>query len=147
MAEQAFLVDEVPVGAVVVHAGTIIGRGYNQREKRRSPIAHAEMIALEEAANFLSSWRLTDCLLVVTLEPCMMCLAACQQARLKEVIYGAQDLKGGSLSLGYALHEDARTNHRFEVRHQAEIECSTILSRFFAVKRAVKRADKRTGNG
>ena len=138
LAEQAFSIDEVPVGAVVVYEGQVIGRGHNEREKRQSPTAHAEILALEQAAAFLGSWRLTNCILVVTLEPCMMCLAACQQARINEVIYGAQDPKGGALSLGYSFHEDLRTNHRFVVRLAETSDCSGILTRFFAAKRAKK---------
>ena len=135
LARQAASEDEVPVGAVVVHGGVVIGRGYNRRETDNNPVAHAEMIALQQAAATLGSWRLLECTLVVTLEPCPMCLAACQQARVKELVYGATDPKGGALSLGYALHEDKRTNHRFVVRHDDNPDCQRILKDFFASKR------------
>lgn len=136
LARRAAAEDEVPVGAVVISPeGQIVGRGYNLREQICNPVAHAEMLAIQDAAKTLGSWRLTDCLLVVTLEPCPMCLAACQQARVVKVIYGAVDPKGGALSLGYLLHQDSRTNHRFEVQYEAEPECGLILSRFFQKKR------------
>jgi tRNA(adenine34) deaminase len=132
LAEEAAAQDEVPVGAIVLHEGRIIGRGFNQREKLQSPIAHAEILALQEAARTLGSWRLNECTLVVTLEPCPMCLASCQQGRVKEVIYGTPDPKGGALSLGYRLNEDLRTNHRFTVRLLPTAACSEILKVFFA---------------
>ena len=135
LAARAASEDEVPVGAVIVHDGKIIGRGYNRREQDQSPLAHAEVLAITEASQVLGSWRLLDCTLVVTLEPCPMCLAACQQARVKEVIYGASDAKGGALSLGYRLHEDSRSNHRFSVSQHTSTECSQILKEFFSNKR------------
>jgi tRNA(adenine34) deaminase len=138
LAQKAASEDEVPVGAVVILNGKIIGRGYNRREQDQSPIAHAEILAIEEAAKNLGSWRLEDCELIVTLEPCPMCLAACQQARIKQVFYGAQDPKGGALSLGYPLHEDLKTNHRFSVTFQETPECGKILSEFFQKKRKRK---------
>lgn len=131
LAEEAGAQDEVPVGAIVIHEGRIIGRGYNQREMQQSPIAHAEILAIQDAAKTLGSWRLLDCTLVVTLEPCPMCLASCQQGRIKEVIYGTPDPKGGALSLGYRMNEDLRTNHRFGVRLVATPACSEILKEFF----------------
>jgi tRNA(adenine34) deaminase len=127
--------DEVPVGAVVVHEGQIVGKGYNRREADHNPVAHAEILALQEAARQLGSWRLIDCTLYVTLEPCPMCLAACQQARVARVVYGAQDPKGGALSLKYPLHEDVRLNHRFAVEYAPAAECETVLKDFFKTKR------------
>jgi tRNA(adenine34) deaminase len=138
LAEQAAAEDEVPVGAVVLLDGKVIGRGYNRREQDQSPIAHAEILAIEAAARLIGSWRLENCELHVTLEPCPMCLAACQQARIKQVFYGAQDLKGGALSLGYPLHTDPKTNHRFDVTFQETPECGKILSEFFQKKRKRK---------
>jgi tRNA(adenine34) deaminase len=120
---------------VVVRDGQIIGRGYNQREQKQNPLAHAEIVAIQEASNKVGSWRLTGCVLVVTLEPCPMCLAASQQARVSQVIYGAADPKGGALSLGYRLNEDTRTNHRFSVTLIETPECSRILKEFFEKKR------------
>ncbi len=135
LAQKAAAEDEVPVGAIVVHKGSIIGRGHNRREQSQDPLAHAEVIAIQEAAAHLGSWRLIDCLLVVTLEPCPMCLAASQQARIQEVVYGAQDPKGGALSLGYRLHQDTRTHHRFLATHVDYPPCSLILKDFFQKKR------------
>lgn len=136
LAEKAAFEDEVPVGAMVIHDGKVIGQGYNLREQKRNPIAHAEMIAIQEASRLIQSWRLSHCLLVVTLEPCLMCLAASQQARIGEIIYGAMDAKGGAISLGYSLHEDRRMNHRFPVNYLETPECSQILKNFFAKKRS-----------
>lgn len=127
--------EEVPVGAVLVVDGKIIARGRNARERLQSPISHAEIHALETGAKERGSWRLSDATLYVTLEPCPMCLAACQQARVSRVVYGARDPKGGALSLGYALHEDARTNHRFAVEFSEDRECGEILTDFFRRKR------------
>ena len=135
LANEAFAADEVPVGAVVVKEGKIIGRGYNRRESSASPTAHAEILAVEDAARALGSWRLQDCELVVTLEPCLMCLGALQQARIKRVIYGAVDIKGGAVSLGYAAHVDQRLNHRFLVECVRNRECENLLKVFFSRKR------------
>lgn len=126
---------EVPVGAVLVHAGSIVATGRNQREKLQSPISHAEIHALEAGAKYFGSWRLLDCTLYVTLEPCPMCLAACQQARVGRVVYGAADPKGGAISLGYRVHEDARMNHRFSVEALLDPACGGILTDFFRRKR------------
>lgn len=135
LARRAAQEDEVPVGAVVVHQGKVIGRGYNRREQEQSPLGHAELMALGEAARQLGSWRLVDCVLIVTLEPCPMCLSASQQARVATILYGATDPKGGALSLGYRLHEDARTNHRFPVYFHPVAECGEVLKNFFRRKR------------
>ncbi len=135
LAQKAFDEDEVPVGAVVIKDGQIIGRGYNLRESHSDPTAHAEIQAIREACQKIGNWRLIDCTLFVTLEPCMMCLSACQQSRLKEVIYGAVDPKGGAISLGYKINEDSRTNHRFSTNLQESAEAQDILKRFFKQKR------------
>jgi tRNA(adenine34) deaminase len=135
LARAAAAQDEVPVGAVVLHEGKIIGKGSNRRECDDDPTAHAEIFAIRQAAQQLGDWRLVGCTLVVTLEPCPMCLAASQLARLERIVYGARDAKGGALSLGYKLNEDARTNHRFEVEHVETPECSAVLKEFFSAKR------------
>lgn len=135
LARQAAEKSEVPVGALVIHQGKIVGRCHNLRETRQDPVAHAEIEAIREAALQLGSWRLCECILVVTLEPCPMCLAACQQARIERVIYGADDPKGGALSRGYALHQDSRLNHRFLVEKKETPECGRILTEFFQKKR------------
>jgi tRNA(adenine34) deaminase len=136
LARQAANEDEVPVGAVIIDAqGKVVGEGYNLREQDQNPVAHAEVLAIQNAAKKLDSWRLSGCTLYVTLEPCPMCLAACQQSRLTAVIYGARDPKGGALSLGYELHQDKRFNHRFPVTQIESHECGAILSEFFSRKR------------
>jgi tRNA(adenine34) deaminase len=139
LAELAAQEGEVPVGAVVLYQGKPIGKGRNQKETKKDPFGHAEILAMQEAALHQQSWRLTDCILVVTLEPCPMCLAAAQQARIQTLIYSAQDLKGGPLSLGYSIHQDPRTNHRFQVERYPMESCGKILSDFFAKRRSQKR--------
>ena len=135
LARQAATEDEVPVGAVIVRDGQVIGRGYNRREQDHNPVSHAEIEAILSATRTQGDWRLSGSTLVVTLEPCPMCLAACQQARISEVVYGTVDPKGGALSLGYKLHEDTRMNHRFSARLEETLECGQLLRDFFALKR------------
>jgi tRNA(adenine34) deaminase len=128
--------DEVPVGAVVVAAGRAIASGHNQRERLRDPTAHAEMIAITQAAAALGSWRLEGCTLYVTLEPCPMCAGAIVQARVPRVVWGAADPKAGAVESLYRLFEDPRLNHR--VDHVGRVmadECGRILSDFFRGKR------------
>lgn len=127
---------EVPVGAVVVRAGQVIAAGFNRRETRQSPTAHAEILAIEAAAEVLGSWRLDDCTLYVTLEPCPMCAGAILLARVPRVVYGANDPKAGAVVTLYRLLEDERLNHRCEVVSGilAE-ECGQLLSEFFRERR------------
>lgn len=134
-ARQALALDEVPVGAVIYKDGIEIASAYNLRESQQNPLAHAECLAIQEAAKKLGSWRLIGCQMYVTLEPCPMCLAALQQSRIEKIIYGAKDPKGGALSLGYLLHQDERMNHRFIVSDQLNDECSLLLSDFFKSRR------------
>jgi len=115
-AQKAFDEDEVPVGAVVVHNGRIIGRGHNQTERLKDPTAHAEIIAITAAASFLKNWRLNGASIYVTIEPCIMCSGAIVLARIKEIVYALEDPKfGGTVSL-YQIPTDPRLNHRVEVR-------------------------------
>lgn len=138
LGKRAASLDEVPVGAVILDAeGTIIGEGHNLRESQTDPCAHAEIIAIRAASQRLGAWRLTGCTLVVTLEPCPMCLGASQAARLQRVVFAATDPKGGALSLGYRLHEDTRTNHRFSVETLDAPEAGALLTEFFRRKRGV----------
>jgi tRNA(adenine34) deaminase len=136
-AELAYRVWEVPVGAVIVDAsGAILARAHNVKETSHNPCGHAEILAIQAAAQKIQGWRLEDCTLYVTLEPCPMCLAAIGQARIKEVVFGAYDPKGGALSLGYSLHKDPRLNHRFAVMGGVlHYDCSRILSQFFRERR------------
>lgn len=136
-AETAFAEGEVPVGAVIVHGGRIIAAAHNQREALRDPTAHAEMIALTQAAEALGSWRLEDCTLYVTLEPCPMCAGAVVQARLPQVVYGATDPKAGAVDSLYGLLSDPRLNHRCDVIRGVLAEpCGALLTRFFRQQRA-----------
>src|SRR5512143_3408272 len=114
MAQRSLDSEDVPVGAVIVHAGHIIGRGCNEREKLQDPTAHAEMIALTAAAQHLGQWRLDDCTLYVTLEPCIMCAGAMVLARLPRLVYGATDPKAGACGSIYQITQDPRLNHRIE---------------------------------
>jgi len=135
-AERAFREEEVPVGAVIVHGQRVIASAHNQREQLRDPTAHAEMIAITQAAEAQGSWRLDDCTLYVTLEPCPMCAGAILQARISLVVYGAADPKAGAVHTLYHLLEDPRLNHRsLAVAGVLAEECGQILSRFFQRQR------------
>ena len=135
-AEQALREEEVPVGAVIVHQGRLIARAHNQREQLHDPTAHAEMIAITQAAESRQSWRLDDCTLYVTLEPCPMCAGAILQARIPTVVYGASDPKAGAVDTLFRLLDDSRLNHRVEsVAGVLAEPCGAILSRFFQTQR------------
>lgn len=136
LAEQALQADEVPVGAVITHGNRVIGAGWNQREALQDPTAHAEMIAITQAAASLESWRLEGCTLYVTLEPCPMCAGALVQSRVARVVYGARDPKAGAVDSLFRLLDDARLNHRAEVTGGVMADqCGAILSHFFQEKR------------
>lgn len=138
LAQQAFEEQEVPVGAIIVHKDRVIGTGYNQREQLRDPTAHAEMIAITQAAEALGSWRLLDCTLYCTLEPCPMCAGAIVQARLPRVIYGTTDPKAGACHSLYSITDDARLNHRAVVLSGVLMaDCKALLQDFFAAQRAL----------
>jgi tRNA(adenine34) deaminase len=130
--------DEVPVGAVIVSLEKgIVARAHNQRERLNDPTAHAEMIAITQAANALQSWRLENCILYVTLEPCPMCAGAIVLARLPTLVYGAADPKAGACDTLYQIVSDPRLNHRARIiRGVLEDRCAAVLSQFFAAKRA-----------
>ena len=128
--------DEVPIGAVVVHDGQIVGRGFNQREQLKAPTAHAEMIAITAAAHGLESWRLVDCRLYVTLEPCLMCAGAIVQARIAHLIYGAADPKAGACGSVYRIPDDGLTNHVVSITGGVLADpCGLILMEFFGAQR------------
>lgn len=137
-AEAAFAENEVPVGAVIVCQGRVIAAAHNQREQLHDPTAHAEMIAITQAAESLASWRLEGCTLYVTLEPCPMCAGAIVQARIPLVVYGAPDSKAGAVQTLYQLLSDPRLNHRCQfVPGVLGDKCGAILSRFFQQQRAL----------
>ncbi len=130
--------DEVPVGAVVVFDGRIIGRGHNQKEQLRDPTAHAEMLAITAASTAMQDWRLIDCTLYVTLEPCPMCAGAIVLSRLRRVVYGTDDPKFGGCGSLFSIIDDPRTNHQVEVVSGVEVEaCSRLLTEFFRAQRAL----------
>ncbi len=136
LAQQAAAMGEVPVGAIIVRDNQIIGQGFNRRETDAQSLAHAELIAIRQACEHLHAWRLTECRLFVTLEPCLMCAGAIYQSRIDQVIFGAYDQKAGATGSLYRIHEDTRLNHRFLV--QGEVlgeECRTLLKDFFRVRR------------
>ena len=139
-AEAAMRAGEVPIGAIVVHepTGRIIGRGHNRREADADPTAHAEIVALRQAARELGHWRLLDCALIVTLEPCPMCAGAIVNARMPRLIYGCPDPKAGAVRTLYRLCEDERLNHRVLVQDGVLAdECAAILREFFRQQRAL----------
>ncbi|HUT94092.1 MAG TPA: tRNA adenosine(34) deaminase TadA [Thermoguttaceae bacterium] len=137
-AEQALGEDEVPVGAVIVHEDRVIASAHNQREQLCDPTAHAEMIAITQAAEALRSWRLDGSTLYVTLEPCPMCAGAILQARIPTVVYGATDPKAGAVHTLYRLLEDERLNHRATVVSGVLAgPCGEILTRFFQAQRGM----------
>ena len=131
-AQRAFEQGEVPIGAVVVHNGQVIAVAHNEKEQRNDPTAHAEVLAIQRAAKVLGSWRLTDAILYVTLEPCPMCAGAIVQSRLKQIVYGSADLKGGATGSVMNVLDYTLWNHRVDiVAGVLEEECSEILRLFF----------------
>lgn len=138
---------EVPIGAVLVHAGQVIGQGYNLRETSQDPTTHAEMIAIRQAAMQLGSWRLLDCTLYVTLEPCVMCMGAIILARIPRLVYGCRDPRVGAAGSIYDFSRDERFNHRVDATEGVLAEeCSALLSGFFQERRAEKRAERQQRN-
>ncbi|MEW6358098.1 MAG: tRNA adenosine(34) deaminase TadA [Planctomycetota bacterium] len=132
----AFEEGEVPVGAVIVHEGRIIARAHNQRERLHDPTAHAEMIAITQAAEYLQAWRLTGCTMVVTLEPCAMCAGAMVLARMDRLIFGAFDPKAGACGSVLDVIREPKLNHHMEVISGIlQDECGAILTEFFKARR------------
>ncbi|STD22521.1 tRNA adenosine(34) deaminase TadA [Enterococcus mundtii] len=143
-AKKAEALAEVPIGAIVVHQGQIIGRGHNLRETTQNATTHAEMIAIQEACKAIGSWRLEETQLYVTLEPCPMCSGAMILSRVKEVYFGAYDPKGGTAGTLMNLLEDERFNHQADVEGGIlEEECGELLSVFFRNLRAKKKKLKK----
>lgn len=138
-ARKAEALREVPIGAVIVQDGRIIGRGHNLRETKHDPTAHAEMIAIREASETLDAWRILNSTLYVTLEPCPMCAGAIIQSRVDRVVYGAPDPKAGCAGTLMNLLQESRFNHRTEViAGVLQPECSELLSSFFRNLRLTK---------
>ena len=129
---------EVPVGAVVVRGGRIIGRGHNQRERLKDPTAHAEMLALTAASTFVGDWRLEECTLYVTLEPCAMCAGAIVLARIPRLVFGTADPKAGACGSLYTIATDDRLNHKVTLGEpRCTGQCAALLTDFFAAQRAL----------
>jgi tRNA(Arg) A34 adenosine deaminase TadA len=141
LAGEAARVQEIPVGAVVVHSGQIIAQAHNRRELDQDPCAHAELLAMREAARVLGSWRLEDCTVYVTLEPCAMCAGAMVLARIARCVYGCTDPKGGFLGTLGDLSQHPALNHHFVVTPGVlEQECADTLRAFFRALRASKKS-------
>ena len=142
-AKKAEAINEVPIGAVIVRDGEIIGRGYNQRETTNRAITHAEMIAIDEANQTINNWRLENCALFVTLEPCVMCSGAIVLSRIPNVYYGASDFKGGTAGTLMNLLEEDQFNHQSYVESGIlQEECSEMLSAFFRKLREDRKENK-----
>lgn len=136
LAQEAAQQDEVPVGALVVQGTNILATAHNLREQKQNVTKHAELIALEAACQKLKSWRLIDCTLYVTLEPCLMCAGALYQGRISRVVYGCKDPKGGALGSLYSIQSDPRLNHNFSVTEGVYgKESSELLRNYFKQKR------------
>lgn len=143
LAQQAEKINEIPVGAVVVANGEVIGEGYNQSITLNDPSAHAEMLAIKQAGQYLQNYRLLDCTLYVTLEPCPMCAGLLVHSRIKRVVFAAHDLKTGAAGSAFNLIEHEKHNHKIEVTQGVLAEqCSTFLSAFFKRRRAEIKAKK-----
>jgi len=142
-ARVAEAIGEVPIGAVLVLKGEVVGRGFNRREVNQDPTAHAEMLAIREAARGLGSWRLLDTTLYVTLEPCSMCMGAIILARIPRLVYACRDPRAGAVGSIYDFSRDERFNHRVDVTEGVlERECSQLLSGFFQRLRDAKKEHK-----
>ena len=142
-ARRAEALGEVPIGAVVVHEGRIVGRGHNLRETSNDPTTHAEMIAIREAAKQVGHWRLLDTTLYVTLEPCVMCMGAIILARIPHLVFACRDPRAGAVGSIYDFSADERFNHAVEVTEGVLADdCSELLSGFFRQLRAGKKRQK-----
>lgn len=143
-AKKAYAIEEVPVGAVIVKDGKIISRAYNKKETKKTATSHAEILAIEKACKKLDSWRLTDCEMYVTLEPCSMCAGALINSRIKKIYIGTQDEKTGACGSVLNLLEDYKFNHKIEVeKYILKEECEKILKDFFKMLRKRNKDEKK----
>lgn len=141
LAEKAQNLDEVPVGALLVINGKCISKGFNMKEAWKTPLGHAEAICIQRASDRLGRWRLSDATLYVTLEPCVMCAGLLVQARVRRLVFGAKDPKGGGIESLYQIGSDPRLNHQLTITTGIlEHECSDILKKFFKNKRIEKKS-------
>lgn len=144
LAERASEAGEVPIGAVVVYQGRIIGEGFNQTITTLDPSAHAEMVAIREAAKTIGNYRLVDCTLYVTIEPCSMCVGLLVHSRISRLVFGATEPKAGAVCSASRVQEQAHFNHQFTIDSGVlAAECSAIMSRFFRERRERKKALKK----
>ena len=142
-AKKAWKMEEVPIGCVIVHEGKIIGRGYNRRTTDKNPLAHAELAAIKKASKKMGDWRLEDCILYVTLEPCQMCSGAIVQARVKRVVIGCMNPKAGCAGSILNLLQVERFNHQVEITSGVlEAECSQMMKGFFKELREKQKKKK-----
>jgi len=146
LAKQAAAIEEVPVGAVVYRGEQIIAEAFNLRESTKDPVTHAELLAVSKAGRALKDWRLNDCSLAVTLEPCPMCAGAMVNARIGRLLYGATDKKAGACESLYRITADARLNHQPElISGVLADECAQLLKDFFKRRREANKQKKRLG--
>lgn len=146
-AEKAFKIGEVPIGAIIVKDGIIIGKGYNQVESLKDPTAHAEIIAITAASNYLGSKWLENCTLYVTIEPCPMCAGAIVLARIQTLVFGSFDSKAGSCGTLYNIVQDERLNHNVHViSGVSDMKCQSILKDFFSIMRKKEKQNKPNNN-
>jgi len=139
LAQEAYDIDEVPIGAVIVHKGEIIGRGHNKRNSLGNPLGHAEIIAINEASQYLKDWRIEECTMYVTVEPCPMCAGAIVQARIPRLVFGTRNKKAGCAGSVINLLQIEELNHQVDITEGVlQEECSSIMTEFF--KRFRKKA-------
>ena len=132
LAREAYEIDEVPIGAVIVHKGEIIGRGYNKRNSLGNPLGHAEIIAINEASQYLKDWRIEECTMYVTVEPCPMCSGAIVQARIPRLVFGTRNKKAGCAGSVINLLQIDALNHQVDITEGVlQEECSSIMTEFF----------------
>ena len=131
-AKKAYLIDEVPIGAIIVYDNKIIGRGYNKRNIRKNPLYHAEIEAINEAAKFINDWRLEDCVIYITIEPCPMCAGAIVQSRIPKIVFGARNKKAGCAGSVLNVLNEPMLNHQVEIVEGILLDdCSKIMKDFF----------------
>ncbi|BBF44656.1 tRNA-specific adenosine-34 deaminase [Lachnospiraceae bacterium KM106-2] len=146
-AKKAYKINEVPIGCVIVHENKIIARGYNKRNLKKNTLAHAEILAIQKASKVLGDWRLEDCTMYVTLEPCQMCAGAIVQARIKKVVIGTMNPKAGCCGSVINLLDMKQFNHQVEVeRGVMEEECASMMQQFFKELRNSKKKQKEQSN-
>lgn len=145
-AKKAYAIGEVPIGCVIVYEGKIIGRGYNKRNTKKTTLAHAEILAIEKASRAMGDWRLEDCTMYITLEPCQMCSGAIVQARIKKVVVGSMNPKAGCAGSIINLLQMEEFNHQVEFEHGVrEEECTNLLQQFFKELRIRNKKEKSEG--